>query len=461
MQLSQAFINKLPPGTNPDDVRLLKCAATIVDVEELEDRDLELANQYVAGPPLMNAEGKPTILKVVAWMAHEGVNRNRQAFVRDELQAVAPTLFKEPNFGVMDYNHSAVAYFSDDPTVVGLWYRAEYRYDDKAKRYGLLASGVMWSWLFPDHSDKLLANQARKGVIEFSMACIPMGIEFATDELGDYEILHNPVFFTVSALDIPPADEDATGLGSEDTVETNDGLQAKLLAMAAEHPWQTSSRAADNNSIEGVSMTTIEMLSSQIEELTKRVTENSPAAAEAIADFKQQLDEYVRAADESEAHLEEARQQIENLTTKVEEVDTARAAAITERDTALETIATLEKELETLKEFKAEIDAKKAEEDRVAELAARKAKLPAGYMEAHNKKSEEIRTKIEARWMAMSSEEFDLHVEELGYTPENVRMSYLERSRKEGFLPNFNGSTDELDGSYAGAIHSLQKRFGL
>lgn len=462
MQLSQAFISKLPPGTNPDDVRFFKCAAQIVELEqdELTDPDMVIANQEVGGPPLMNSEGKPTIMKVVAWMAHEGVNRNRQAFVRDELQDVAPTLFREPNFGVMDYNHSAVAYFSDDPTVVGLWYRVEYRYDDKAKKYGLLASGILWSWLFPNEADTLLADQVRNGFINFSMAAIPGHIELAEDESGAYEILHEPIFFTVSALDVKPADADATGIGSEAVEDSEEIIRNKLVAMASAHPWQTA-KANDNNSIEGVTMKTFEEALQMVEELYNRVGEGITPGQEAITEFANTIKEFAGLNAELEAHLEEANKSVESLTTQLSEVSTARDAAVAHAEQIAETNTALEAELTDLRAFKAEIDAAKEIEKAAEALAARKSKLPALYLEIHNKKEDEIRGKIEARWSAMSDEEFDLYVEELtGFDQSEVRVSYLDRSRREGVLPNFSGSTENSD-KVKGSIAKLNAMFGL
>ena len=173
---------QLPEGYNLDDLRLLECRAQFQSVDgELEaEEQAVVASIKEAGPALMT-DGKPTIMRVVAWMCHGDIpNKNRDAFVKEELQSLAPALFRQPNFGVMDFNHSAVIPWSDDPKVIGVWYKAEYAFDQAANEgkgaWGVLATGMMFAWAFPEQANALLGEQGRSGFVAFSMAATPGGI---------------------------------------------------------------------------------------------------------------------------------------------------------------------------------------------------------------------------------------------------------------------------------------------
>src|SRR5690242_18081703 len=97
-----------------------------------------------AGGPKLVSNGVPTIMRLVAWMCHEGRNNNGLIFLESDLGAAADRI-REPNFLILDWNHSSVLSFSYDPKSIGLWYRAEKRWDPKAKQgsgaWGILAQG--------------------------------------------------------------------------------------------------------------------------------------------------------------------------------------------------------------------------------------------------------------------------------------------------------------------------------
>src|SRR5690348_8759993 len=139
----------------------------------------------------------------------------------------------------MDFNHSAVRSFSDEPKMVGVWHQASFAFDPNADNgkggkglYGLLAKGTMFAWAFPEHATALLGEQARSGKVEVSMACIPTASETGRDDNGSYEILHKPVFFTVSLLDVPPADKDAAAQVTEDPDANDDDMMQRLCQPA-------------------------------------------------------------------------------------------------------------------------------------------------------------------------------------------------------------------------------------
>lgn len=452
MELSERIIQLLPPGVTPDQVHLLFGSAEVDTTTEIASDDSTVQAVLMrAGPPLVNADKKPTILKVVAWMAHEGVNDNRQAFVGSELASLAPTLFREPNFGVMDFNHSAAKHFmSEDPKVIGVWYKADYMFDEAAGKHGILATGMMFSWLFPEHADSLLADQERLGRMRFSMMAFTQNQEIATDALGEYIILHDPVFLAVSALDVRPADRNATGVGSESVQEDEDTLRNRLFAAALQRPWQGQLQAANLNqdvANEGAAMTETETKLVELAEAKVRLEGELLNAQTALANQKTEF----------ETKIAELNAAIEALNTKVTEAEVARESANTEHTSALEKVKELEAKVAELETFKASIDEKTVEEDRATRLAELKKKLPESYLLAFEKKPAERQKVLEEKWVAMTDEEFSVYLEdELGYQPE-TRLSYFDRSRNEGHLPANDGDgVDKMD--IGGRVRKLLRR---
>lgn len=443
MPLLDRLIKTLPEGASPEDILVIQSGyATVEPAGELTDDEVLVKAGYVkAGPPVLNAAGQPTVMKIVAWMAHEGINMNRQAFLAADLQALAPTLFREPNFGVMDFNHSAArVLFNEEPKIIGVWYKAEYRYDEAAQRYGLLATGMMFSWLFPDHADSLLADQERLGHMRFSMMALPRPLEDMQDENGAYSIIHNPAFMSVSALDVNPADMHSVGVGSETIAVTEEGLRQRLITAALDRPWQQSSiieTITDASKPEGAAMDEQKLV-----ELTEAKTKLDIEVAqlrEANITLQRKYDDAIVAHDTEVAEFTQAVEELkrlnEELGTKVTETEVARDSANSERDAVTAKIAELETELNSLKEFKATTDAEVAKQAAEVKLAARKAKLPESYLEAFSKRPAERQAALEEKWLAMEDDAFEAYLEdELGYVP-NTKLSYFERSRREEVLP--------------------------
>lgn len=389
---------QLPEGYDASELRLLTVTAKLQPQSDIdEDARLALAEMHEAGPQMMT-DGRPTIMKVVAWMCHEGVNRNRDAFVAEELKALQPALFKAPNFGVMDWNHSAVMPWSDEPKSIGVWYRSEYAFDEDANEgkgaWGILATGMMFAWLYPEHATKMLGEQARDGHVNFSMACIPGGVEFKEDEQGMYALLHNPVFFTVSALDVPPADPDAVGNVEEgvgpDKANTATAKPEAAMAVAAQEEQMTEQE--------------IKELQDRLAALEAQVADLGPKA-EKVAELETR-------AEEAEGKLAEAQ--------------AALVAAGEEKTALAEKINTLTADVERLT---AEIDAAQAADAARAKtqrLADRIAALPETLIRAlEGRMKPEALEKLQARWAEMTDEEWELHVEMLGVVPaERGRMAH-------------------------------------
>lgn len=228
-------------GEQKSDVRFVTARATVRQMNEAEASDVVLAQamQTAAWLPMVTG-GEPTKLLVTAWLAHEGVNANRLFFRADDL-APAAAKIAPPNVLPMDWNHSAVIPQYDLPKAIGVWYAAEAKWNPDARdgqgAQGIEARGVVWAWAFPEMATEMLAMQQARGYVEFSMACIPARTESGRDSSGIYEVAIDPVFFTLSALNVPPADADAKGMvvlsPYKDEDEEEEKKAAQLLAAAA------------------------------------------------------------------------------------------------------------------------------------------------------------------------------------------------------------------------------------
>jgi hypothetical protein len=431
-----------------------------------------------AGPALIGVDGKPTILRVAAWMLHtDVVNANGDYFVREEVEALAPALFRAPNFGVMDWNHAAVLGFGEDPPLMGVWYRAEFAFDQAALEgqgaWGLLVTGMMFAWLFPEQANEMIADQERNGSVRFSMATIPGSTEFR--KIGDRHaaVLHNPVFFTNSALNRANADADANGLVSEDPATLPSVLEQRLLLP--NHPqlataglaltnhdtnwsWTTTTTADDTTWITLQLPVTAaahdkELTMPGIDEKEATALKAEKDAAEARAgELAAKLELAETTITDLQGELTAAHGDRDNavvasgeLQTKIDELTTARDALVTERDrlvaeaeAAATELAALQGEIET---FRAE----QATRQRSEVLAARLASLPEDFLAVHNARDEATRARLEEKWVAFDSdelwEEYKKH-ELLGYVPTQPRLAYRTRSDREGALAPGGNVTD-------------------
>lgn len=198
-----------------EKIRFITARATVheMTVDEQHDPHVAQAMKSASFMPMVT-DGEPTKLLVTAWMVHEGKNNNNLVFRAEDLEAAAAKL-TSPNLLPMDWNHSGVIPREGVPKAIGVWYAAEAKSDEGAYEgrgaFGIEAKGVVWAWAFPEYATEMLAMQRERGFIEFSMACIPTDVERGRDQNGPYEIAIEPVFFTLSALNVPPGDPDAKG----------------------------------------------------------------------------------------------------------------------------------------------------------------------------------------------------------------------------------------------------------
>lgn len=441
--LRARIASRLPEGYDAANLRILTASAVILG-PETEETPLEakLAEEMSkAGVPKIT-EGRPTIMRIVAWVAHEGMNRNRLSFRKEDLEAAALQI-GEPNFLPMDFNHSAVDPY--DQRVIGVWYHADYAHNPKARdgvgAWGLRARGVLWSALFPEQSTKLLAEQARNGHMEFSMACIPQSTEIARDADGRvFEIAHKPVFFTFSALDIRPGDPDARGLGEEGSQDPE--LETRLeqeLQQAADAPEALATALLAWLRSGMTDLVTASHQEEGMDELLKflQAQASKMADKETLEAIETKVAALVDAA-KAQADQTEARQALE---TKVAELTDRIATLETALDAAKQELATASTKIEEQNTALAERDAelakvheREAEEARTARLATRVAELPEHVRAAHLAQADEKRVETEARWASKTDEEWQALLADFALVP-RVAKSYLQRSEEEGRLP--------------------------
>lgn len=406
------------------------------DTLTLAQKALHIAGYNEAAVSPVGDNGKPRMLKITAWIAHAGKpNRNGDAFVAEDLKAaVEGDLFAPPYFGMIDFNHDFSSY--------GAWFKATYAYDPQAEAWGILAEGAIFAWRYTDLADKLLATMQRDGTIPVSMACIPETVEYAQTEEGmDYAVLRNPIFFTSSVLDVDPADPNARGLATEDPTETPEAREHVLLManfedLAGEFTW---------------SITTAEDISDQedsmnMEELLATIKAAVGEIAEEHREVLASLVEKASRLPEVEAELATVRTENEELTARVAtleaEVETANLAL----DEARSRVEELETANGELAAFKAEIEAERAEKARQELREARLAELNESARERLDARPEDVREKIIARIVEADEDEFELIKETLNLARSNERMSYQERSEREGVLTGF---ADPTEGSFA------------
>lgn len=415
-------------------------------------------------------DGKPTVMRMTAWMAHEGVNDNGLAFVREELPAAAERISQD-NPLVCDFNHAAVK--GGEFPIIGMWHKAAYAFDAAANKWGIITTGVMFAWLFPEIAQAMLADQARNGHLRYSMACIGDSYEYSNLAGRSIQIAHNPVFFTNSLLDVTPADPAAIGhvalagdpvpppgpvgtpvlhdpknktpvdpnvdpenpippSGSDGSLPVN-ALLAELQALVA--TWGLPNRQLPINEIPGPTpqeKKAMEDLQAKINELIPKLAENEQLRS-ANADLTAKL-----------ALLQEQVKNLQTYEATALDLKLTKETLQGEYDVVLAENTALKA---ANAELTAKVDAFEADRsatEKAAQLAARVAELPDAVRAAHAKSSDDVRAKREANWASKTPEEWEFYkAEELSIAPA-VKIGYLQRSDAQGALPNSPPDGDPL-----------------
>lgn len=208
---------------------------TDTDYEELDT----VAKGFFIASDSPFENGKPKMLFINAWIVHEGRNLNGDAFVAEELKArVNQELFSPPFAGMIDLDH--------DFTARGFWYKANYAFDDKAKKWGVLATGAVWAWRYKDLANFMLQEMSTDGYVSVSMSAIAEVVEPTFTYPGfvgeKTYIRHNPVFFTSAILTVPPGDPDAKGNVSIAAAESKEPTTIQTLIFPKSH-WKNAEEA--------------------------------------------------------------------------------------------------------------------------------------------------------------------------------------------------------------------------
>lgn len=394
--------------------------ANTKDYEELDESPIVRNFRLAAGP--IGADGKPRMLLLSAWIVHEGRNENGIAFVKEELrQRVSEGLFAPPHAGMIDFDH--------DFQPVGFWFKTSFAFDDIAGLWGILATGAIWAWRFPELTDALLAEQQRSGTVPVSMSELPESTELTEKFPGAEgmvtEIQHNPTFFTTSILDIPPGDIHARATVSEDAsqeppVPASRTSQFYFQAASAEPQFDTSK--------EETFMEDAKVLINEMRQERDQARESLAKAEAEKNQFKADLDTVKDELDKTKTQIDELVSKNKELASKVSEFEVALKSANETKD-ELET--TLAETSEKLNEF--ETKEADAEKDRV--LAERIAGLPEVVQKNIEEHSEA--EALKSAWRELSEEQWDTtrNTLSLAARTDESDTDYVERSTKEGKLP--------------------------
>lgn len=386
---------------------------------EATDADMAALQQQVAAMPVIDTRGRPTLLRIDAWMVHADLaNKNGQFFRAADLEAQAASLAREPDFLVMDWNHSAVIPNKDGPRAIGAWYQVSWEHDAAANggkgAMGLRAQGMMWAWLFPEQANILLGEQARNGYATFSMAALAKEKSFMEDpETGrSVTVLHEPVFFTLSALDVAPADPDARGHVSLAHVEA---VTAPVAAQIPEEPRMTPEEKAALEAAHA-------LLTTQVTELQAAQTAADTASSARIAELETSLAEMTSSR---EALLAEKTDELATLGAALAALTEAHAAVVAE-----------------LEAFKAD----RAAAELATVLATRLEALPASFRKAHTARSDADRARMEGKWQAMSQAQWEQYLTDellFGFEKSSL-LSFIERSSLEGGRLPTGGNSEDM-----------------
>lgn len=376
-----------------------------------------------AGPSLV-VDGKPRMLHLSAFIAHEGFNNNNDGFIADELKAIVNegNLFQGSYAGIIDHHHDL------DP--IGYWYDAEYAFDPLAQKYGILAHGAIWAWRFQEIADKLLAEQVREGTVAVSMACLSKDVEHVDDGGKGKDIIHNPTFIAASVLtDFPPADFYSRTIIEDEGSKTSKEDRAILIRRTATlDPDETE----DLMEIKEVVTALLEALGERDSDITATVTQ---IVDDKFSEIKSSLSASADALVAAEEQITDLEANVVELGETAEEKNLAFEALREDKEGLDTKVEGLEEELRVYHE---------AEEGRALEevKATRLNQLNATTRAKLDKLSDEKQESIMARWASLTDEEWESRMEELNLGGSEKK----EGDLPEGVLPNTPASKEGSNG---------------
>ena len=361
-------------------------------------KDLSLA----APAPII--DGKPRMLHVTAFIVHEGMNRNGDRFIADELGAAvtANRLFADGYAGIIDLDH--------DFSPVGYWYKSEFVVDPKTNTKGILAHGAVWSYLFPEAADRVLAQQQREGFVRVSMAAISKreDVAFEVDQSGRLiKTMHNPVFLGATILlEADAGDLNAIGVVDEDPLEHNEYARRAVILKAASLNKGNEHNLEETAMIEEIRPLLAELLGDQAGKFTDSISELIATKVDGFKSLLEEKDTLISAAGEK---VEGLTSQLEELNTRFEETNLALSNLKQEKEDLEAKLAIANEALEAFEQEKAEAAVEAKKEQRLSQVSE-------GVKTRLLAKEDEVKDKILTKWASMSEEDWETTKAELSLT---------------------------------------------
>ncbi len=401
-------------ASSEQDFDLIRTAALLTKIDETVISEIQTA----AGP--LDDEGRPRMLILSSWIAHEGRNTNGQVFIKEELKtAVAKGLFQPPHGGLIDLDH--------DFSPRGFWFTSKYAFDEVAETWGIVAEGAIWAWRFEDLSNALIAETQRNGYTFVSMSALPESVELTTTfpgAEGEFtEILHNPVFYGASLLTVAPGDPNARALVSESETpnvlieEANNNITA--TAELTDSSESDTALVVANQQIAEPNKE--EVLMEELETLKTKLTE--ALEAKATADL---------ALSSAKVELETVKQEVSQFKTDLETAQTKIDELQVALSTANETKAAVEAEFATAKQELEVFQAEKQEAELTARLEKRLSQLPEAV--ARNLEQHENAEEIKIAWKQKSDEDWEQLVSAFQLAASVNEGDLVDATNKEGPL---------------------------
>jgi hypothetical protein len=318
---------------------------------------------------------------------------------------------------------------------------------------GIEAKGIVWAWAFPEYATAMLNAQREAGYIDFSMACIPTDVERGRDENGPYEIAIEPVFFTLSALNLPPGDPDAQG-----TIENESDFPVEPKQVLREPElvpdWARASAESQGGTDEATERETASAAALKKEDTMDHDKDVAKAALEAALEanavLKAELEQGNRVREDMVAKVTELEDKVSALTIRAEEAELKRDALQAELAAASEQVIAMSAELETARAQLAEIAVEQEQLAIAQRWIERFAELPESYRAALAKRDSDEQARFTSRWSVASDEVWQEFKSDLFVGFADVKISYLKLSQEEGSLPV--GSVGDLSAAVSALI---------
>lgn len=357
---------------------LSKAELEIFDVEIIEEKQINDKAFAKA-----NIEKQPDLLYVKFKLVHEGTNKNKDGFKKDDLVKAEKT----PINKALNWEHG-------EP-VIGVIYASKFVDPSVSEAEGASSKGskdgkahivceaAIWKFRNPDIAEKIV-NRYKNQSLAFSMEAYYGGVEcsvcgayFKSDEHGEgtyCEHLNNR-FETAQAADGSQITRYLRDFifGAAGVVENPADVDAEALALASNKTQREEVSTLDK----------FEMTKAELDAKIKEAVDTALAEAEGAAD-------------------------LEALTSERDELKVSNEALVKERDQLKTDLETASKERDQVKSdfdsFKSQLETEKVQLDRLNQLTEAGVSIP---------DDDAAKAKFIGTIMSMNDEAFALHVESI------------------------------------------------